>query len=116
MCDFIKSPNVAMGWGCCRCRVYNGIQRVNCKECGEPHHEPLTVSGDCAIGTYHEDGGITSVKVLAVTADADGVGLKLKAIGTEQCSQLVRNIPEGHVFDVWRKHNAGACYGLWNLE
>lgn len=84
MCEFIKAPNVAMGWGCCRCRVYNGIQRVACKECGEPHHEPLSVTGDCAVGVYYEDGGATRVRVLEVKADAEGVGLKLQATGTEQ--------------------------------
>ena len=30
-------PNIAPGWGCCKCRVYNGIMRDKCKMC---KHEP----------------------------------------------------------------------------
>lgn len=33
-CTKIKHPNLQDGWGCCVCRVYNGDQRVKCKECG----------------------------------------------------------------------------------
>jgi hypothetical protein len=116
MCEFIKAPNVAMGWGCCRCRVYNGIQRVECKQCGFAHHEPLELKGDCAVGVYYEDGGATSVKVLEVRADADGVGLKLEATATRESSRLVNDIPTGEVFNVWRKHDAGAYGGMWRLE
>ena len=81
MCEFIKAPNVAMGWGCCRCSTYNGIQRMECKECKVPHHEPLDIKGDCTVGVYYEDSGATNVKVLSVKADADGVGLELEATG-----------------------------------
>lgn len=27
-------PNIMPGWGCCTCRVFNGDQRQECKECG----------------------------------------------------------------------------------
>lgn len=116
MCEFIKAPNVALGWGCCRCHVYNGVQRVKCKECKQPHHEPLSITGDAAVGEYCEDGGVTRVKVLGVTADSDGVGLKLKAVKTLESSRLVRDIPAGEVFNVWRKHDAGFYGGMWSLE
>ena len=33
-CDKIDHPNLMPGWGCCKCRVYNGIQRHVCKSCG----------------------------------------------------------------------------------
>ena len=26
-------PNVFPGWGCCKCKTYNNIQRVECKIC-----------------------------------------------------------------------------------
>ena len=29
--------NVTPGWGCCQCRIYNGLQRKECKRCG---HKP----------------------------------------------------------------------------
>lgn len=25
------------GWGCCKCRTYNGYQRSRCRLCGHPH-------------------------------------------------------------------------------
>lgn len=34
MCDFIQETYVMPGWGCCECRTYNGLQRINCKICG----------------------------------------------------------------------------------
>ena len=36
-CQFVEYPNVMPGWGCCKCRRYNGLQRKVCKFCG---HEP----------------------------------------------------------------------------
>src|ERR1041385_4442466 len=116
MCGFIKAPNVAMGWGCCHCNTYNGIQRMECKACKVLHHEPLNIKGDCAIGIYYEDGGATNVKVLSVKADADGVGLELEATGTVERSSFVKPIPDGHIFNVWRKHDAGFYGGMWRLE
>ncbi len=32
----INIPGLAPGWGCCRCRVYNGMWRWECKHCGHP--------------------------------------------------------------------------------
>ena len=26
-------PNVAPGWGCCKCNTYNGLWRETCKHC-----------------------------------------------------------------------------------
>lgn len=39
MCKYIGSTHVAPGWGCCRCHHYNGLQRENCRNCGERRHE-----------------------------------------------------------------------------
>jgi hypothetical protein len=32
-CKAIDHPNLMPGWGCCKCRTYNGNQRVECKQC-----------------------------------------------------------------------------------
>jgi hypothetical protein len=32
-CFSIEAPHVAPGWGCCSCRVYNGVTRTVCKNC-----------------------------------------------------------------------------------
>ena len=34
MCDEIDSSYVMPGWGCCKCRQYNGPQHSKCKSCG----------------------------------------------------------------------------------
>jgi hypothetical protein len=31
----LNLPDVLPGWGCCQCRVYNGLQRDICRSC--PH-------------------------------------------------------------------------------
>lgn len=33
MCQKIGSENVAPGWICCKCKIYNGEQRAECKQC-----------------------------------------------------------------------------------
>ncbi len=34
MCQKIEgTPNLMEGWGCCRCRGYNGMQRYICRNC-----------------------------------------------------------------------------------
>lgn len=33
-CDKIDHPNIQSGWGCCQCRIFNGDQRIACKQCG----------------------------------------------------------------------------------
>ena len=36
MCEIIEGDsNLLPGWGCHRCRVYNGFQRKVCKSCGK---------------------------------------------------------------------------------
>lgn len=35
-CDKIIHPNIQPGWGCCKCRTYNGDQRPACKQCTHP--------------------------------------------------------------------------------
>lgn len=115
MCDFISAPNVAMGWGCCRCRVYNGIQRPVCKSCGVAYHDPLTIRDDSKFGTYEEEGGKTRVEVLGVELDEKGVGVRLRAIKSLQSSPMVNDIPSGEEWRSWVAHNAGAYGGGWRL-
>ena len=40
-CHLVE-PNkyLMVGWGCCQCRTYNGLQRKQCKQCG---HEPCVI-------------------------------------------------------------------------
>lgn len=33
-CKFTATSYVMPGWGCCQCKVYNGMQRLQCKHCG----------------------------------------------------------------------------------
>lgn len=33
-------PNLLPGWGCCKCRRYNGAQRAACLMCGHPYCGP----------------------------------------------------------------------------
>ena len=36
-CEFIDGTRyLTVGWGCCQCRTYNGLQRKVCKRCGHP--------------------------------------------------------------------------------
>ena len=54
MCEFIEHPNVAPGWGCCRCHTYNGIHRDECKKC-DKRHCPIE-KGDDVLAARREDG------------------------------------------------------------
>lgn len=46
MCvPIVGNPHIMDGWGCCRCRVYNGLHRDQCKNCGVPHCD-IEVEGD----------------------------------------------------------------------
>ena len=33
MCTPVGSQNLASGWVCCACKIYNGEQRAECKQC-----------------------------------------------------------------------------------
>lgn len=35
-CKRVQGRTVAPGWGCCKCRVYNGLGRATCKKCEHP--------------------------------------------------------------------------------
>lgn len=35
-CQHVRGNFLVPGWGCCRCRCYNGYQRTNCRNCGHP--------------------------------------------------------------------------------
>lgn len=44
MCMLIEGhPNLMDGWGCCRCKTYNGLWRDACKACD---HEHCDLPGD----------------------------------------------------------------------
>lgn len=53
VCNGVFALEMVMpGWACCRCHVYNGLQRVACRSCGEFRHDfeiPDTVKL-CACG------------------------------------------------------------------
>lgn len=34
------APSLAPGWGCCKCRIYNGDWRPFCKRCEHPYCGP----------------------------------------------------------------------------
>lgn len=38
----VGNPALMDGWGCCRCKTYNGLWRDTCKYCNEPHHPLAT--------------------------------------------------------------------------
>ncbi len=43
-CFFIpETSRVLPGWGCCRCRTYNGLQREACRGCGHQPERPIVV-------------------------------------------------------------------------
>lgn len=117
MCDFIIDTHVAMGYGCCRCQVYNGFQREQCKNCGIAHCDPFIVPEN-QTALYEEDGGSTKVRVLSAKADASGVGLELEAISSERDSPLVGGIPAGHKWTPWKSHSAAGYGGgmIWSLK
>lgn len=35
-CKAVNIPGMFPGWGCCKCRTYNGDQRDGCKNCNHP--------------------------------------------------------------------------------
>lgn len=37
MCLYVEGPRIMPGYGCCRCRVYNGLQRDHCRTCRRAH-------------------------------------------------------------------------------
>ena len=56
MCECVKSSSVIAGWGCHRCHVYNGLQRLSCRQCSEKRRLPLSpdrVTGE-TFETYDE--------------------------------------------------------------
>ena len=40
-----ETPHLMPGWGCCRCRVYNGLERRSCKNCGHVPCYPTSEGG-----------------------------------------------------------------------
>lgn len=110
MCEFVKSENVMPGYGCCNCKVYNGLQRTKCKNCNTVHCELKVTTG--TIGIYQEEGALIEVEILGLKLDENGVGYTLKVIKTLQSSPIVDDIPIGEVFDAWTRHD---YHGGWQL-
>lgn len=53
MCDYLDSEFLLPGWGCCRCRRYNGIRHARCVGCNVPRCAPLQPDKDT--GRVFED-------------------------------------------------------------
>lgn len=67
-CEFVPMQRYVMvGWGCCQCRSYNGLQRKVCKRCGHapcitlPQPSEFNLCDECGIplseGYTTMDGG-----------------------------------------------------------
>lgn len=41
MCNCVKTKHIVAGWGCCACRIYNGLQRSTCRSCTRERCHPL---------------------------------------------------------------------------
>jgi hypothetical protein len=50
MCQQVGSQNLAPGWICCGCRIYNGIQRGECKQCEKAICRADTIAAPVQIG------------------------------------------------------------------
>ena len=49
-CIHIRGDHVLPGWGCCKCKCYNGYQRDTCKNCGHGHcYDTTSDLGDEAV-------------------------------------------------------------------
>lgn len=63
-CELILSlKGVMPGWGCCQCRMYNGLQRKQCRSCGhecchpeKPKPEQFGLCNECGVpkGARHQ--------------------------------------------------------------
>jgi hypothetical protein len=52
----LNVPNVMPGWGCCKCKSYNGLQRQKCNWCGheccypdKPKPEDFGLCNECGV-------------------------------------------------------------------
>jgi ribosomal protein L40E len=46
MCRYLDSAHIMPGWGCCRCKCYNGIRATQCRNCGASRCEPIQPDRD----------------------------------------------------------------------
>lgn len=70
-CRFIHTSHVMPGWGCCRCGLYNGLQRERCRFCGHapPALEvPSSVNRCSACGFGFDGNPVTPCPCCGVTA------------------------------------------------
>jgi hypothetical protein len=74
VCECIDAPSVMAGFGCCRCRTYNGLQRVECRACGAVRCVPLLPDRDTGehFETYEEAYANDPEKLEAVKAALGG--------------------------------------------
>ena len=69
-CSHVRGSHVVPGWGCCRCRGYNGYQRSHCRVCGHP---------SCYETTSHE--GREALELKPIGDDPDLVSDWMKKNG-----------------------------------
>jgi hypothetical protein len=119
-CELVFGSHVAMGWGCCQSRHYNGLQRENCKVCGHERCAPLLIPADLKQAIYSEDGNRTKVEIVHSWFEDCGAwvtfNLRLRAIETLN-GGMFGPIPNGTEFSVGTnvKYAVGS-YGGWQLE
>lgn len=53
MCGYVDSDLILPGWGCCSCRVYNGMRNAHCRGCGAARC--ATLQPDDETGRAFED-------------------------------------------------------------
>jgi len=68
------------------------------------------------VRTFREDGWRAEVEVLEDTSDAEWERYKLKVLRTLRHSRIFKTPPEGHVFDVCSRRDAGCYNGAWHLS
>ena len=56
MCECVIGPSIVAGWGCCGCRMYNGLQRFRCRGCDAERCKPLAADMEThrTFETYEE--------------------------------------------------------------
>lgn len=102
-CELVFGSHVALGWGCCQSRHYNGLQRDACKVCGHERCAPLTIPADLKQAIYCEEGGRTKAEIVHTWfEDQDTwVDFKIRMRVIETLSPgMFGAIPDGTEFSV----------------
>jgi hypothetical protein len=45
-CKVIKHPNLMDGYGCCKCKTYNGDHRTHCKQCNHARCDSINTESN----------------------------------------------------------------------